>query len=200
MACCSRLRNASTQTQLSFEIDYNNKDKQNPKKDGNNQPQFFPVFFLPWKFFPPVFHRLMRWLILSNHDSAICGLDVCRKNRPWILLRCSDKRSQLSRGRRKRAKIISFDGVRIPGRQSHLPQRPLPDVFHRGSVFINVIGRNGINQSRESQCHGPESMQTFVAAIELNKGTLHIVTPGSHGLQGGRFDHNGMNDVKRIRQ
>jgi hypothetical protein len=71
----------STQTRLSFEIDYNNEDKQNPKNDGNGQPQFFPVFSRPWMFFPPALHRLIGWLISSNPVSAICHLDVCRKNR-----------------------------------------------------------------------------------------------------------------------
>ena len=80
-----RCHEIAPQTQLSFEFDYNNEDKQNPKKNGNNQPQFFPVFSLPGTFFQPALHRLIGWLISSNHVSAICGLDVCRKNRLWIL-------------------------------------------------------------------------------------------------------------------
>jgi hypothetical protein len=67
-------------------------------------------------------------------------------------------------------------------------------------MLINVLWRDGINQSRESKGHGPESMQTFVTAIKLNKWAFHLVTPGSHGLQGGRLDHNGVNDVTRMRQ
>jgi hypothetical protein len=75
----------SPQAQLSFEIDYNNEDKQNPKNDGNSQPQFFPVSSLPGNFFQLALHRLIGWLISSNHVSASCYLEVCRKNRLWLL-------------------------------------------------------------------------------------------------------------------
>ena len=93
-----RCHEIAPQRQLSFGIDYN-EDNQNPKtkNDGNSQPRFFPVSSMPWMFFPPALHRLIGWLISSNHVSAICHLDVCRKNRHGFGSRVLRKASMKNR-------------------------------------------------------------------------------------------------------